>query len=50
MNIKDYGFKEENYINKNTGIPARIITTYKDRYEIFCDKGKTFARLKKSLH
>lgn len=44
MNIKDYGFKE-NLTNKN-GIPARIITTYRDRYEIVCDKGKGFARLK----
>ena len=50
MNIKDYGFKEENYINRDDGIPARIITTYRDRYEIICNKGKTYARLKKGSY
>lgn len=47
MNIKDYGLKEEKIAGKVTGIPARIITTYRDRYEIVSDKGKGFARLKK---
>lgn len=47
MNIKDYGFKEEKLVGKTNGIPARIITTYRDRYEIVSDKGKGFARLKK---
>lgn len=45
MNIKDYGFKN---LDRNFGslIPARIITTYRDRYEIICDKGQGFSRLK----
>lgn len=47
MNIKDYGFKEEKIVGKANGIPARIVTTYRDRYEIVSDKGKGFARLKK---
>lgn len=47
MNIKDYGLKEEKIAGKINGIPARIITTYRDRYEIVSDKGKGFARLKK---
>lgn len=47
MNIKDYGLKEEKIAGKINGIPARIITTYRDRYEIASDKGKGFARLKK---
>ena len=47
MNIKDYGLKEEKITGKVNGIPARIITTYRDRYEIVSDKGKGFARLKK---
>lgn len=51
MNIKDYGLKEEKIAGKIAGkineIPARIITTYRDRYEIVSDKGKGFARLKK---
>jgi len=47
LNIKDYGLKEEKIAGKINGIPARIITTYRDRYEIVSDKGKGFARLKK---
>ena len=47
MNIKNYGLKEEKIAGKINGIPARIITTYRDRYEIVSDKGKGFARLKK---
>lgn len=47
MNIKDYGLKEEKIAGKINGIPARIITTYRDRYEIVSDKEKGFARLKK---
>ncbi len=50
MNIEDYGFKKENYIINGAGTPARIITTYRDRYEIVCNKGKTFARLKKGSY
>lgn len=46
MNIKDYGFKGSLSEGKTNEIPARIITTYRDRYEIVCDKGKGFARLK----
>jgi ribosome biogenesis GTPase len=46
MNIKDYGFKDSLFKNKTNEIPARIITTYRDRYEIVCDKGKGFAKLK----
>lgn len=50
MNIKDYGLKEEKIAGKVNGIPARIITTYRDRYEIVSDKGKGFARLKKGSY
>lgn len=35
MNIKDYGFKENSIRNNMEGkIPARIIATHKERYEI----------------
>ncbi|MDD2376987.1 MAG: ribosome small subunit-dependent GTPase A [Clostridia bacterium] len=46
MNIKKYGFKDSLVKSKTNEIPARIITTYRDRYEIICDKGKGFAKLK----
>lgn len=31
------------------GIPARIIAVHKDRYEIVCEYGTSFARLKSSI-
>ena len=48
MNIHDYGFKENSIKSKMEGkIPARIIATHKERYEIVCDKGKGFAKIKR---
>lgn len=51
MNIKDYGFKKElfkkEYKNK---IPARIIATHKERYEIVCDNGTGFAKIKRGCY
>ena len=48
MNIYDYGFKENSIKSKMEGkIPARIIATHKERYEIVCDKGKGFAKIKR---
>ena len=52
MNIRDYGFKEEKYakIADETKMPARIVATYRERFEIVCDKGKTFAKLKRGSY
>lgn len=51
MNIKDYGLKEgvAEKIDKDK-IIARIITTHKDRYEIACDKGNGFAKIKRGSY
>lgn len=46
MTLEDYGFKENLIKDKKEGIPARIIATYKDRYEIICNNGKGFAKIK----
>jgi ribosome biogenesis GTPase len=47
MNIEEYGFKRELVNKDENGIPARIIATYRNRYEIICDNGKGFAILKR---
>ena len=44
MNINDYGMVP-NYENL-PGIPARVTTVHKERYEIVCQHGLTHARLK----
>ena len=51
MSIKDYGFSE-NLIKYDIGdkIPARIIATHRDRYEIVSDKGNGFARIKRGCY
>ena len=48
MNIKDYGLRENliKNIDKSKTI-ARIIATHKDRYEIVCNNGQGFAKIKK---
>ena len=49
MNIEDYEFKGK--LNKKENqLIARIISTYRERYEIVCDYGETFARLKQSSY
>lgn len=51
MNIKDYGLKENliKNIDESKTI-ARIIATYKDRYEIVCDKGQGFSKIKRGCY
>jgi len=51
MNIKDYGLKENliKNIDENK-IIARIIATHKDRYEIVCDEGQGFAKIKRGCY
>lgn len=49
MNIEDYGFKN-NYIKNENQIPARILATYKNRYQIVCNNGEGFAQIKRGCY
>ena len=51
MNIKDYGLKEIliKNIDESKTI-ARIIATHKDRYEIVCNNGQGFAKIKRGCY
>ena len=44
MQITDYGMIP-NYENR-AGIPARVTAVHKERYQIVCEHGETYARLK----
>ena len=44
MNINDYGILPAT--EGLSGIPARVTAVHKERYEIVCDHGVTYARLK----
>ena len=51
MKIKDYGLKENLIKNiEESKTIARIIATHKDRYEIVCDKGHSFAKIKRGCY
>ena len=50
MNIKDYGLKENIIKNNKVDNIARIIATHKDRYEIVCNNGQGFARIKRGCY
>ena len=51
MDIKDFGLKEKMLagIDKSKTI-ARIIAVHKDRYEIFCNNGYAFAKIKRGVY
>ena len=50
MNIKDYGLKENIIKNNNVNNIARIIATHKDRYEIVCNNGQGYAKIKRGCY
>ena len=49
MDIKDYGFKDNINIDSDKTV-ARIIAVNKDRYEIVCNNGQGFARIKRGVY
>lgn len=56
MNLEDYGFIPTTNLTNDAvneeidSIPARITAVYKERYELICQQGKTFGRLKTSIY
>ena len=50
VNLRDYGFIPEMLPQDISGIPARITAVHKERYEIVCEYGETFASLKAGVY
>lgn len=50
INLLDYGFIPTMLPEGAGGIPARITAVHKERYEIVCEHGQTYARLKTSVY
>lgn len=46
MNLEDYGFIPEPNPGNEAGIPGRVTAVHKERYELVCQYGEIFARLK----
>ncbi|HHW22862.1 MAG TPA: ribosome small subunit-dependent GTPase A [Clostridiaceae bacterium] len=50
MNLTDYGFIPTMVPEGFDGIPARITAVHKERYELVCEFGYAFGRLKASIY
>lgn len=50
INLIDYGFIPTMTNEDTSGIPARITAVHKERYEIACQYGITYAKLKTSIY
>ncbi len=50
INLIDYGFVPTMMPEDVSAIPARITAVHKERYEIICEYGQTFGRLKTSIY
>lgn len=50
MNLLDYGLNPDMPYEKNEGIFARITAVHKERYELVCEMGECFGRLKSSVY
>lgn len=50
IDLRDYGFIPTMLPECASGILARITAVYKERYEIICEQGQTYARLKTSVY
>ncbi len=50
INLVDYGFIQTIMPEDVSAIPARITAVHKERYEIICEYGQTFGRLKTSIY
>ena len=49
-NIEKYGWDTSILKENIEGIPARVTAVHRDRYELICDYGKIYGRLKTSIY
>ena len=50
MNLTNYGFMSDMAPEKLSGTPARITAVHKERYELVCEYGACFGRLKAGVY
>jgi ribosome biogenesis GTPase len=50
LNLIDYGFIPTMITKDVSGIPARVTTVHKERYELVCEYGHIFGKLKASIY
>lgn len=50
LNFVDYGFIPTMMPENVSGTPARVMAVHKERYELICEYGQTYGRLKTSIY
>lgn len=50
LKLIDYGFIPTMIPENASGIPARVTAVHKERYELICEYGQTYGRLKTSIY
>jgi len=50
LDIKDYGFVSTLMPDNAEGIPARVTAVHRERFELICEHGEVFGRLKASVY
>jgi len=50
VNLEDYGYVQSIYSCEMSGIPARITADHKERYELVCEYGQSYGRLKAGIY
>jgi len=50
MNLTDYGFMPNMLPDDASGVPARVTAVHRERYELVCEHGECFGRLKAGIY
>jgi ribosome biogenesis GTPase len=50
IDIKDYGYNPSLNQENTAGLPARVTAVHKERYELICEHGVLYAKLKSSVY
>ncbi|HOQ06389.1 MAG TPA: ribosome small subunit-dependent GTPase A [Clostridiales bacterium] len=50
MNLTDYGFTPAMMPENESGTPARVISVYRERYELVCEHGPVYGVLKPAVY
>lgn len=48
--LRDYGFMPTMMTGDKKGISARVVAVHKERYELICERGQVYGRLKSSIY
>ncbi len=50
INLKDYGWQDSMLPDDAEGLPARVTAVHRERYELICESGIVYGKLKSSIY